>query len=145
MSTGPKAGPAGRRRAPRGFTLIELVVAMAIVAILAMIAIPGYQQYVRKGRRSEAIAVLLELQLRQEKFRANNPAYGTATDISAPTTGAAATYYTFSVSGNSGTAYTLQAAAKTTGGQNQDQQNGTACSTLTLDQSGDRSPAACWR
>jgi len=55
-----------RRPALRGFTLIELVVTMVIIAILAAIAIPSYTSYVRKGRRTDAKSALLD---RVRRFR----------------------------------------------------------------------------
>lgn len=129
----------------RGFTLIEVVVVMAIIGILAAIAYPSYRQSVRKGRRGDAIAALVNMQLMQEKWRANNSTYGTAAQIGTPA-GSVATYYTFTVPASTLTAstYTLSAAAQATGGQSGDTQGGTSCTTLTLDQSGTRSPAACW-
>ncbi|WP_295429870.1 type IV pilin protein [uncultured Thiodictyon sp.] len=54
------AGPVGRVRAGFGFTLIELLIAVGIVAILAAIAYPSYQSQVRKTRRADAKAVLMQ-------------------------------------------------------------------------------------
>ncbi len=51
-----------------GFTLIELMIAVAIVAILAMVAVPSYQEHVRKGKRADGKAYLLDLVSRQERF-----------------------------------------------------------------------------
>ena len=52
----------------KGFTLIELVVAMVIAAILAAIAIPAYSNYVRKARRAEAKTALLDLASLEERY-----------------------------------------------------------------------------
>lgn len=58
-----------------GFTLIELMIVVAIIGVLASIAYPSYQDYVMEGRRSDAKAGLLALQQAQEKYRANCPQY----------------------------------------------------------------------
>lgn len=60
----------------RGFTLIELMIAVAVVAILAAIALPSYNEYIRKSRRAEAGRFVGELQLGLERWRAENPSYG---------------------------------------------------------------------
>ena len=60
-----------------GFTLIELLVTIAIVGILAAIAVPMFGEQMAKSRRSEAISVLGDLQLRQERYRANHATYAT--------------------------------------------------------------------
>ena len=85
----------------QGFTLIELLAALAIVALLVTIAYPSYQASVRKGHRAEAQAIMLGMQLDQEKFRSNNITYGALADIGGM---ASNTYYNFSVSGNTATA-----------------------------------------
>lgn len=62
-------------QASRGFTLIEVMIAVAIVAILASVAYPAYQDSIRKGRRSEAFAALSAVQQAQERWRSNNASY----------------------------------------------------------------------
>ena len=66
-----------RRRPPRerGFTLIELIVAAVIIAILAAIAIPSYQNYVLKSHRTEAKTALLDLASMEERYFSAQNAY----------------------------------------------------------------------
>lgn len=59
----------------QGFTLIELMIVVAIVGILAAIAYPSYQEYVRKTHRTEAQSELLELAARIQRFKIANFSY----------------------------------------------------------------------
>jgi type IV pilus assembly protein PilE len=110
----------------RGFTLIELMIAVAVIAILAAVAYPSYQDFIRKGRRSDAITEIARVQQAQEKFRANNASY--SADLSSSSaglgivSGTTATasytsplgYYTISIPSTpavSGTAYAVVAIA----------------------------------
>lgn len=122
----------------RGFTLLELMVVVAIVGILATIAIPTYQEQMRKARRSEARQVLSDVQLRQEKYRSNNATYGTAAQ--AYGTLPANSYYTFAVSSNTATGYTATATPKGA-------QTGDSCGTLTITMTAGviaKTPSGCW-
>jgi len=108
-----------RRR--QGFTLIEIMIAVVIVAILAAIALPSFIDSVRKSRRSDAFAALGAVQQAQERWRANTALYATDVQLTLATTavppglGLSATsssgYYTVVLSGTSATGYTATATA----------------------------------
>ena len=130
----------------RGFTLIELMITVVVVGILAVIAIPGYQDYIRKGRRADGKAALLRIQLQQEKWRAGHTTY--SGDLAAIGVGTASAdgHYTLSLSGADEAGYTATAAAGTK--QTGDKVGGTSCASLTLVVSGNAAtfgPEACWQ
>jgi type IV pilus assembly protein PilE len=133
-----------------GFTLIELMIVVAVVAILAAIAYPSYQDYVRKSKRSDGKAALLNLELAQEKWRANNATYtDDMTDLGyAGANDQASTdgYYVVDITNGSNTGVAYTATAVGQGDQTNDAEGGTNCSTLTLTFNGSatRTPTACW-
>ncbi len=59
----------------RGFTLIELMITVAVIAILAAVALPSYQEYVRKARRADAQSFMLEVAAKQQHFMVDRRAY----------------------------------------------------------------------
>ena len=65
----------------KGFTLLELMIVVAIVAILASIALPSYQESMRKGRRADGMNKIMELAALQERFYSDNGGYGTLAAI----------------------------------------------------------------
>lgn len=97
------------RSSKGGFTLIELLVTIAIVGIIAAVAVPMFGEQLAKSRRAEAITVLADLQLRQERWRANHSTYGTLADVGGATFNNGYEHYTFSVSSNDATDVLLTA------------------------------------
>jgi len=132
----------------RGFTIIELMTVVAIVAILVALAYPTYSDYIRKARRGEAQQLLMNWAINQEIWRSNNPAYATAAQLPVPTHD----HYDFSLPvAPTAAAYTLQAAAKTGDDQLNDKaKDGTACSTMNMNSAGrkysggDTAILVCW-
>ena len=63
------------RPIPRGFTLIEVMITVAVVAILAAVALPQYRDYVTRGRIPEATSRLATLQVQAEQYFQDNRTY----------------------------------------------------------------------
>jgi type IV pilus assembly protein PilE len=143
-------------RAARGFTLIELMVVVAIVAILATIALPSYQQSVRKSRRADAMLALQQIQIEQEKLRAECTSYaGTLTGTRAcgvlgyPSTTSPDGYYSLALSQlpSPATNFTSGFIATATAVPSKSQADDTGCTSLTLRVERleiTKGPAGCW-
>lgn len=124
-----------------GFSLIELMIAVFIIGVLATITVPAYLHHVHRSRRYDAISQLQHMQTMQARYRANHTTYATLIELGTATS---SDYYSYAVSNVSGTAYTLTATAKPSTSQNDDTEDGTACTPLTLDQSNTKTPSICW-
>jgi type IV pilus assembly protein PilE len=68
----------------RGFTLIEVMITVAIVAILAAVAIPSYAEYIKRGRITEAVASLAGIRVKMEQYFQDNRVYNGATPACDP-------------------------------------------------------------
>lgn len=134
------------RRRTHGFTLIEMMVTVAIVGILAAVGYPSYLEHLAKGRRADGRAALVDLAQRMERYYTERSTYATATLGNSgiyPSTSPQG-YYTLSITAKSATAFSIEATP--TGSQLHD-----ACGSLGYNQAGDKSTSggtlptsACW-
>ena len=140
-----------------GFTLIELMIVVAIVGILSAVAYPSYQESVRKSRRSDAQGDLAQLANFMERLFTENNFYNVDLDgdganigndeadefpfVVSPQTGTA--FYNLSLAAVTATTFTLQAVPIVGGPQAAD-----SCGTMTLTQAGVRTNTGannnCW-
>jgi type IV pilus assembly protein PilE len=134
-----------------GFTLVELMITVAIVAILATIATASYNSQVQRSRRTDARSAILDLAGREEKLFSTTNAYSAAaSDLGYAAAGVAwpitvgSNYYQVSVTAPTATTYVIT--ANPIGSQASD----TQCLTLFMNQTGAQSstgsatPATCW-
>ena len=122
---------------PSGFTLIELMIVVAIVAILAAIAFPSYQDHLRKGRRGATQAFMMDLANREQQYLLDARVYATGgttlTMLNVTVPSEVSSFYTVTVDpGATPPSYTITATP--IGAQASD-------GVLTLDQAGNKTRA----
>lgn len=151
------------RRRRFGFTLIELMITVAVVALLAAIALPSYTAYVQRARRTDAKNAVLDLASREERFFSINNAYtndpvalgyGTGSTFPLAINASGQSYYNLSVpsvtaaaaasGGTAAVAPGFTALAAPTGSQAAD-----ACGSYQVDQLGTQTnvgatASGCW-
>ena len=131
-----------RDRNSTGFTLIELMIAVAVVSILAGIAYPSYTAQISKSRRAAAQAFLMDVASRQQQHFVDARRYASTT-LGLSASDAVTQRYTITVTPTVGPpptftpAFTLTAVPKTA-------QASDPCGTLTVRSSGARDPSSCW-
>lgn len=129
-----------------GITLIELLISVAIVAILAGIAYPSYMQHVLTSHRTEAMTTLVRLANLEESFYLDNNQYGSLFQLGLTASASASYttdngYYTVSIATPTTATYALTATASGT------QTSDTECATFSLAQDGTKTSSNgtnCW-
>lgn len=128
------------KNANKGFTLVELMVAVAIIGILASIVVPSYQDYLRKGRRAAAQSVLMDVAQKQQQYLLDSRSYASdlsTLNISVPSD--VSQYYAISLTAGDSAPPTFTATATPNSGTDQ-----ASDPTLTIDNTGKKTPADKW-
>lgn len=128
----------------RGFSLMEIIIVLLIVALLTIVLMPAYNNYITKSRRSDGIKSLMAMQIAQEKYRLTNTDYASSPAALNLSTNSIDGYYTMAVTTNTTSTYAITATATSGGGQTAD----TGCTTLTItyaNNTATNTPTACWQ
>jgi type IV pilus assembly protein PilE len=112
------------QRRTRGFTLIELMIAVVVLGILAAIAYPAMTSMIKRSRRADAIAGLTAVVQAQERYRSNHATYSDSVSALNVNVDTAYKYYDLALAagdaGNFVSGYTVTATPKSTGVQSSD-------------------------
>jgi len=128
-----------RHACQAGFTLLELMITVVVVAILAAIAVPQFGDYTKRGKITEAVATLSDLRVRAERFFADNRTY-----VGFDQTAAGARYFAYACAPVTAAAYTCTATGITGMAGFVYTVNQSNVKTSAISVSGWGNSASCW-
>ncbi len=121
-----------------GFTLIEVMIVVAIIGIISAIGFPSYSSYVKKSRRADGHLALLNVVQTMERCKTARFSYANCT-VPPSQAKSPEQYYEIALDGGlTASTFTIKATAKNA------QTKDTGCTELTIDELGERLPADCW-
>lgn len=127
-----------------GFTLTEAMVVIAILAIMSAIAYPSYRDQSRKTRRGEALTNILGIQANYEGYNAQYNSYPASNTFPPANSINNTENYAYTTI-TTPTTYTITATALPTSDQINDTQGNTSCASISIDNTGNQTPANCWK
>jgi type IV pilus assembly protein PilE len=144
---GLEPGEGMHKRKVLGFTMVELLTVVAIVGVLSAIAYPQYTQHLRKGKRAQVMAFMLDMAGREQQYFTDARSYAldsggtkayTTLNLTLPTE--LSPYYVVTTAARTGVtpSFQITATAVTTSDQAKDKQSGYTIKALTIDETGSK-------
>ena len=135
-----------KSQSQQGFTLLELMMVVGVIAILAAVSYPSYREYTFRAKRTDGKNALVDLAARQERYRFNNNVYTSSLADLNMTSATAEGHYTVSITSASALAFAAQVAPTAT-------QSSDKCNILSITNTGQKgttnsnslSATECWK